>query len=181
MNQPPARDDHANAPLLDARLDRRDADAIAARRDVDSIYLNDSRWWQNASFALPAIVAAIALGIGLVTRIPEAIGFGIFVAVVTAIMGPVVLLTWRSTATSIVLTAGGAFSLHHGKVLHELAWPELRRVEEVEYLGNRRYKLVHGEDERFLTVESEIERAGDLVDRAFALSGLPRRRGEAKP
>jgi hypothetical protein len=154
--------DAARAVVAD-RLDRRDTVAVAALTDVDTVYVNDSRWWQNASFALPLLVCVIALGVGLALRSPEAIGFGLFLAVVTLIMVPVVLLT-----------RDGATALHHGRVLHELRWPELRRIERVEYLGNTRHKLVHGADERFLTVESEIEGADDLVDRAFALSGLPR-------
>ena len=156
------------------------ADAAAARAlastqgDVRAAYTNDNRWWQNASFALPLLGAAISIAGGRLLGSAEALGFGLFLAVVTLIMLPVVLLTWRGTATAIVLTAEGAVALHHGRVLHELPWSELRRIERVEYLGNVRHKLVHGEDARFLTVESEIERATDLVDQAFALSGLPR-------
>ncbi len=169
------------APPLDDRLDRRDAALIAARPDVVAVHINDSRWWQNASFALPLLVCLVSLALGALLRSPEAIGFGLFLAVVTAIMVPVVMLTWRSTATAVVLTTGGALSLHHGLVLHELRWPELRRIERVEYLGNTRHKLVHGdgEEERFMSIESEIEHADDLVDRAFALSGLERGRQEA--
>ncbi len=140
------------------------------------IFVNDSRWWQNASFALPLLVSVLTLVPGLIFSITEAIGFGLFASAVTLIMLPVVLLTWRSTATAIVLTREGAYALHRGKLLHEVPWSELRRVEEVEYLGNRRYKLVHGEDERFLSVETEIEDREDLVELAFELSGIPRQR-----
>ncbi len=151
----------------------RDAAAIEAMRDVVRVYVNDSRWWQNASFALPLIVSVISLTVGLVLQRAEGIGFGLFASVVTLIMVPVVLLTWRSTATAIVLTKTGASALHLGKVLHDVDWSDLQRIERVEYLGNTRYKLVH-HDTEFLTVESEIEGSADLVDTAFSLSGVPR-------
>ncbi len=151
-----------------------DRAAIDAMAGVERVYLNHSRWWQNASFALPLLAAVATLAIGLIFGSTEALGFGIFASVVTLIMVPVVLLTWRSTSTAIALTQDGAYALHRGRVIHEVPWAELRRIEVVEYLGNKRYKLVHGEDEQFLSVESEIEEREDLVERAFALSGVPR-------
>ena len=138
------------------------------------VFPNPSYWWQNASFALPLLVTVVSLLVGLVFGITEAVGFGLFGAVVTLIMVPVVMLTWRGTATSIVLTRSGALALHEGKPLHQLDWSELRRIERVEYLGNTRYKLVHGDDDEYLVVESEIEDGEALVDEAFALSGIPR-------
>ncbi len=151
----------------------RDRAAIEAMRDVQRVYVNDSRWWQNASFALPLIVSVISLAVGLLLDRAEGVGFGLFAGAVTLIMIPVVLLTWRGTATAIVLTRTGASALHLGKVLHHVEWTDLQRIERVEYLGNTRYKLVH-HDTEFLTVESEIEGSADLVDTAFALSGVPR-------
>jgi hypothetical protein len=151
-----------------------DRAAIEAMSDVVRVHVNDSRWWQNASFALPLLVTVVSTVGGLLLDVTEMLGFGLFAGIVTLIMAPVVLLTWRSTATSIVLTRDGAVALHAGRVLHEVAWPDLRRVERVEYLGNARHKLVHGEHEEFITVESEIEDADALVDAAFTLSGLPR-------
>ena len=74
---------------------------------------------------------------------------------------------------------GGALALHEGRPLHRLDWADLRRIEVVEYLGNTRYKLVHGEDEEYLVVESEIEDGEALVDEAFALSGIPRQSAPA--
>jgi hypothetical protein len=141
---------------------------------VVRVFVNDSHWWQNASFALPLLAAVVSLGAGWLFGSMEATGFGLFASVVTLVMVPVVLLTWRNTATSIVLTETGASALHEGRVLHELAWADLRRIERVEYLGNARHKLVHGEDERFMSIESEIEDAEGLVEAAFALSGIPR-------
>ena len=168
-NTPQPASDSASHPAPHPR----DAAAIEGLRDVVRIFVNDSRWWQNASFALPLLVSIVSLTVGVVFQRAEGIGFGLFAAVVTLIMIPVVLLTWRGTATAIVLTRTGASALHLGRVLHRVEWSELQRIERVEYLGNTRYKLVHGDTE-FLTVESEIEDAAGLVDTAFALSGIPR-------
>jgi len=153
---------------------RRDADVVRGIPDVVRVFPNPSYWWQNASFALPLLVTVVSLLVGLIFGITEAVGFGLFGAVVTLIMVPVVMLTWRGTATSIVLTRSGALALHEGKPLHQLDWSDLRRIERVEYLGNTRYKLVHGDDDEYLVVESEIEDGEALVDEAFALSGIPR-------
>jgi hypothetical protein len=155
-------------------LDRRDRAAIEAMPEVARVHVNPARWWQNASFALPLAGSVLSVGVGLLFGIGEATGFGLFLAAVTAVMLPVVLLTWRGTATAIVLTRDGAQALHRGRALHGLRWAELRRIERVEYLGNVRHKLVHGEDEQFLTVESEVEDAAALIEAAFALSGVPR-------
>ncbi len=155
----------------------KDATWIEATPGVRGVYVNPSRWWQNASFALPALIAVVSLGAGAVFGWAEATGFGLFATVVTLIMVPVVLLTWRGTATAVVLTDLGATALHEGRVIHDLAWADLRRIERVEYLGNTRYKLVHGDEDRFLIVESEIERGAALVDQAFAISGIPRQSG----
>ncbi len=161
---------------VDAALDAahaRDRAAIVAMRDVVRVYVNDGRWWQNASFALPLLVAVASLAFGLLFGRAEGVGFGLFASVVTLIMVPVVLLTWRGTATAIVLTRTGASALHLGGVLHHVEWSDLQRIERVEYLGNTRYKLVH-HDTEFLTVESEIPGGAELVETAFERSGVPR-------
>jgi hypothetical protein len=160
-------------PAIDA-LDERDAVIVAAMPDLVRVFINDSHWWQNASFALPLLGFVISTAVGLIFGYAEALGFGLFLGVVTLIMVPVVLLTWRGSATSIALRAQGVAALHHGRVLESFTWGDLRRIERVEYLGNVRHKLVYGDEDRFLTVESEIEDAEELVESAFALSGLPR-------
>ena len=167
-------------PTLDA-LDPRDRAVVSPLTDLVDLFVNDSRWWQNASFALPALGFLLATTAGWLLDSSEAIGFGLFLGAVTAIMVPVVLLTWRGTATAIVLRRGGALSLHHGRTLEQFDWPALRRIERVEYLGNVRHKLVHGDEDRFMTVESEIDGAGRLVDTAFRISGLPRQQPAATP
>ncbi len=156
----------APLPANDASIERLD--------DVVRVHVNDSRWWQNASFALPLLVTVVSLAGGALFGVTELLGFGLFAGVVTLIMTPVVLLTWRGTATAIVLTRDRAVALHAGRILHEVLWSDLSRIERVEYLGNARHKLVHGEFDEFLTVESEIEEAEALVEAAFTLSGIPR-------
>jgi hypothetical protein len=164
--------------MLPEQLDGRDTDAVVPMSGLVRVFVNDSRWWQNASFALPFLGFLLSVGAGWLFGSAEALGFGLFLGFVTAIMVPVVLLTWRGTATSIALCEDRAVALHHGTVLHEVEWAGLRRIERVEYLGNVRHKLVHGEDE-FMTVESEIEQADALVELAFELSGVARQDGTA--
>jgi len=154
-----------------------DARAVASMHQVVRVFANPNRWWQNATFALPLVVTVVALVAGFILDSTEAKGFGVFALAVTVFMVPVVLLTWRGTATSVVLTTEGATALHLGQPLHEVAWADLQRIEKVEYLGNARYKLVH-HDSEFLTIESEIEGAADLVETAFVLSGIPRQHPE---
>ena len=163
----------AEAGALPEALDRRDVAAVAPMGDLVRVFVNDSRWWQNASFALPFLGFVIATAAGWLFGSGEALGFGLFLGVVTAVMVPVVLLTWRGTATAIALCEDRALALHHGQTLHVVPWAELNRIERVEYLGNVRHKLVHGEDE-FMSVESEIEGADELVELAFELSGVSR-------
>lgn len=155
-------------------LDERDAALVAEMPDLRRTFLNDSYWWQNASFALPLLGFLISTIVGLVFGYAEAVGFGLFLGAVTLIMVPVVLLTWRGSATVIALRDQGVSAIHHGRVLEAFTWDELKRVERVEYLGNVRHKLLYGDEDRFLTVESEIDGAEELVESVFVLSGLPR-------
>jgi hypothetical protein len=160
-------------------LDARDLAVVAEMPDLVRVFVNDSHWWQNASFALPMLGFVLSTAVGLIFGYAEALGFGLFLGAVTLIMVPVVLLTWRGSATSIVVRDRGIASLHHGRVLEQFDWADLRRIERVEYLGNVRHKLLYGDEDRFLTVESEIDDAESLVDSAFAFSGLPRQSEDA--
>ncbi|HIE83916.1 MAG TPA: hypothetical protein EYQ00_08755 [Dehalococcoidia bacterium] len=156
--------------------DRIFIDSLTVSHDsqIDSIYLNDSRWWQNASFALPCLIAVISTVVGLIFGIGEAWGFGLFAFGVTLFMLPIVLVTWRNTATSIILTDKLILSLHRGKILHSLEWVDLTSIEQIEYLGTSRFKLKHGSEGEFMTIDNDVENATELVDRSFELSGLPR-------
>ena len=42
-----------------------DASTIEAISDVVSVHVNQSHWWNNASFALPLLVAIVSIVIGL--------------------------------------------------------------------------------------------------------------------
>ena len=159
-------------------LHSRDKNIVNSTPSVVQFFPNHSRWWQNASFALPLIASIISTGLGFLTRIDELIGFGIFLAVVTLIMLPVVLMTWRNTATLIVVYVDRVSAFHRGKLMKEINWEHLDRIERVEYLGNTRHKLVT-KNEDFLSVENELEHSEDLIDLIFDLSGVPHRSSEA--
>ena len=92
---------------------------------------------------------------------------------------PIVLITWRNTATSIILTDKLIFALHRGKILHSLEWVDLTSIEQIEYLGTSRFKLKHGFEGEFLTIDNDVENSSELVDRSFELSGLPRQQASA--
>ncbi len=167
--------EHREKPITNLEsLHPTDVTAVNGMPDLVQVFVNDSRWWQNASFALPFIGCLLSIIIGFISGSAEAIGFGLFLGVVSLIMFPVVLLTWRATATVVVLRKQGAISMHRGRVLEEFRWSELRRIDRVEYLGNTRHKLLYGDEDRFLVIENEVEDADALVDAAFELSGLPR-------
>lgn len=138
---------------------------------VVAVHPNESHWWNHASFALPLLGAIGFVAIGLLTGTAEATGFGLFLAGITVFMLPVVLLTWRSTATAIVLTDRRALALHDGRVLREVAWAEVQRIERVETLGNVRWKFMPREGQH-LTVEGEIVDVPALVEQAEALAGV---------
>lgn len=136
-----------------------------------AVHPNESHWWNHASFALPLLGAIAFVALGLLTGTAEATGFGLFLAGITVFMLPVVLLTWRSTATAIVLTDRRALALHDGRILREVAWAEVERIERVETLGNVRWKFLPREGQH-LTVEGEIADVPGLVARAEELAGV---------
>lgn len=138
---------------------------------VIAVHPNESHWWNHASFVLPLLGAIAFVGLGLLTGKAEATGFGLFLAGITVFMLPVVLLTWRATATAIVLTDRRALALHDGRVLREVAWAEVERIDRVETLGNVRWKFMPREGQH-LTVEGEIADVPGLIERAEALAGV---------
>lgn len=136
-----------------------------------ALHPNESHWWNHASFALPLLGAIAFVAIGLLTGKAEATGFGLFLAGITVFMLPVVLLTWRATATAIVLTDRRALALHDGRILREVAWADVERIERIETLGNVRWKFLPREGQH-LTVEGEIVDVPGLVARAEELAGV---------
>jgi hypothetical protein len=138
---------------------------------VVAVHLNESHWWNHASFALPLLGAILFVGFGLLTGVAEATGFGLFLGAITVFMLPIVLLTWRGTPTAIVLTRTGATALHSGRVLREVAWADIDRIERFETMGNVRWKLIPREGQH-LTVEGEIADVPRLIERAEELSGI---------
>jgi hypothetical protein len=138
---------------------------------VVAVHLNESHWWNHASFALPLLGTIVFVAFGLLAGVAEATGFGLFLAAITVFMLPVVLLTWRGTPTAIVLTRTGATALHSGRALREVAWADIDRIERFETMGNVRWKLIPREGQH-LTVEGEIADVPGLVERAQELSGI---------
>ena len=93
-------DDAAPSPP-DAELTRRDAAYIATLDGVVAVHANESHWWNNASFALPLLGCIVLVAVGLVGGITEALGFGLFLGVVTVLMLPVVLAIMMSVSPLI--------------------------------------------------------------------------------
>lgn len=148
-----------------------DQQAIEAMDDVLAVHLNDSHWWNHASFVLPLLGAVVFVVIGLLSGTAEATGFGLFLGGITVFMLPVVLMTWRGTPTAIVLTRERATALHSGKALRAVAWADIDRIERFETMGNVRWKLIPREGQH-LTVDGEITDVPGLIEHAEELSGV---------
>ena len=160
----------------EVRLQLHSDDEDAVRRmaedgDVLAVHPNTSRWWNHASFALPLLGFIVSTGVGLIFGIYEALGFGLFLGVITLLMLPVVQFTWRATATCIVLTDSGATALHAGKVLARVGWDEVDRIERIETMGNIRWKVQPVEGPH-VTIDGEILDVPGLLDRASELAGV---------
>jgi len=168
MQEPPA------PPTPDARP--ADATAIEAMRNVVSVHVNQSHWWNNASFALPLLVAVVSIVIGLVFSSGEALGFGLFTVGVTVVLLPIVLITWRKTATAVVLTREEVVALHQGRELLSVRWDQVSRIETADY-DSIRWRIRPGEGDH-MNIESELSDVDGLVEHAFSLSGLPRSESE---
>ncbi len=165
----------ADAPADVTGLNAADASAVAtlaAAGQLAAVHANESHWWNHASFALPLLGAIVCLIAGWALGVAELLGFGVFLAAVTLFMLPVVLLTWRSTPTAIVLTRDGAQALHDGRVLREVAWRDLAAIERVETMGNIRWKL-RPRTGQHLSIEGEIADVPGLIATAYVLSGIP--------
>ena len=157
-------------PFLRSR-DRRALADIARDVKIVSIHPNESHWWNDGSFALPFLGSAGCVVIGWLGGSTELLGFGAFLGFVTLAMFPVVQLSWRNTATAIVLTSRGALALHSGRVLREVQWSDVTSIDRVETMGNVRWRLQPREGQH-IAVDGEIADVPGLVERARALAGL---------
>jgi len=151
---------------------RSDAEAIAALTGVVAIHRNTAHWYNNASFALP-LAATLVVGLaGLALRRGDVLAFAGFLALVTAWMAPVVLATWRHTATAVVLTVDDITSLHDGRTLKALPWRDVRSVTRRETQGNVRW-LVSAVDGERIALDGELEDLDGLIGEARRLACLP--------
>jgi hypothetical protein len=150
--------------------DQATVDALAVLEDIISTHSNLTSWWNNASFLLPGLGAVLSLAVGAVTGSLEALGFGGFLLVVTLAMLPVVLLTWRRTPTSVVLTRDAVLALHEGRMLRHIAWRDLARIERADY-DNIKWRL-RPKEGNHLSIEAELEDVDGLIADAVRLSGL---------
>ena len=174
---------HVHAPAVESlqRADRDAALALDAGEGLLAVHPNTAHWWNHASFALPLLGAVGFVIVGLVADSAEALGFGLFLGAVALFMLPVVLLTWRGTATAVALTRTRALALHRGRTLRSVAWAEVAAIERVETMGNVRWRLrphaglpaPDGVPAQHLAVEGEIADVPGLVARAAELAGVP--------
>ena len=146
-----------------------DGAAIAALSGVLQVHLNQTNWFNNASFALPLLAAVVVLLAGLVSRNSGLLGFAGFLFVITVCMAPVVLVSWRQTATAVVLTADGISSLHRGRLLKSLPWSAVTSVTRRETQGNVRW-IVAAENGDRIALDGELERLDALVECARRLA-----------
>ncbi|MCC6237096.1 MAG: hypothetical protein IT299_05925 [Dehalococcoidia bacterium] len=134
------------------------------------MHVNETSWWNNASFALPLLGTVLSLIAAAVTGSLEALGFAGFLGFVTVVMAPVVMLTWRRTPTAVVLTRERVVALHEGRELRNIAWGELGRIERADY-DNIKWRLRPREGDH-LSIEAELTEVDQLIAKASELSGL---------
>ena len=163
--------DPASAQALDD-LEPAERGAVGGLEVVQA-HRNESHWWNHASFVLPLLGFAGFTLPGLVVGSAEATGFGVFLGIVLVVQLPIVYFTWRRTATAVALTRSGALALHRGRVLQQVRWDALERIERVETFGNVRWKLTERDGDH-VTIDGEIADVPGLVEGAYALSGLER-------
>lgn len=157
-------------PAAQATRDRDRDRVLALDEPVVAVHANESSWWNNGSFALPLLGALVCLGVGALFRVAEATGFGLFLGAIALFMLPVVLLSWRNTATAIVLTSTRALALHSGTVLREVAWADVHLIDRVDTLGNVRWRI-HPREGQHLAIDGEIADVPALIEEAQRLSG----------
>jgi hypothetical protein len=155
-----------------------DDGVIALMPDVLAVHRNATNWYNNASFLLPAAAAFAAVVVGFILHSVEIFGFAAFIGVVTLLMLPVVLSTWRQTATAVVLTRERITSLHRGRELKSIAWTSVRAISRRETQGNVRWEVAAADGERIL-LDGEVEDLPGLLSLAARLAGLPEPADEA--
>ncbi|MHB8575458.1 MAG: hypothetical protein ACYDCQ_09010 [Dehalococcoidia bacterium] len=148
-----------------------DDETIAAMGGVVQVHRNSTNWYNNASFALPLAAAVVVLIAGLVLRNGGLLGFAGFLFVVTACMAPVVLVSWRQTATAVVLSTEAITSLHDGRVLKALPWTAVTAVSRRETQGNVRWIVAADGGER-IALDGELDNLDRLVETARRLAAL---------
>lgn len=148
-----------------------EASTIAAIPNVVAVHRNLSHWYNNASFALPLLAGIVVCLAGLVTRRGDLLAFGGFLLVVAFCMAPVVLASWKQTATAVVLSQAGITSLHGGRTLKALPWAQVYAVTRRETQGNVRWHVSDGKGDR-IALDGELEDLDGLVTQARRLAGL---------
>jgi hypothetical protein len=146
-------------------------EALAAIPGLVQVHHNPTGWYNNASFALPLAAAVVVAIAGLIIRRGDVLAFAVFLFAVTVCMVPVVIVTWRQTATTVVLSAGGITSLHDGHILKSLPWTGVRSITRRETQGNVRW-IVAADDDR-LALDGELDHLDRLIATAQRLAGLP--------
>mgnify|MGYP001484383340 CR=1 FL=1 len=155
-----------------ARAERGDAAAIAALPGVIAVHRNTTHWYNNASFALPLLAAVVVSFVGLILRRGDVLAFAGFLFAVTLCMAPVVLVSWRQTPTTVVLTSQRITALHDGRALKSLAWPEVCSVTRRETQGNVRWHVAAESGER-IALDGELDDLDGLLRETRRLAGLP--------
>ena len=149
-----------------------DQAAIAATAGVVSVHHNTTSWYNNASFALPLLATVVAAIAGALLRNVDWLAFAGFLLAVTLLMIPVVLTSWRHTATAVVLTRAGISALHNGRRLQTVPWRDVIAIERRETQGNVRW-LVQSAAGEHVTLEGELNDIDGLLRTARGLAGLP--------
>jgi len=170
-------DDRTAVAATALRIDMQDAateeEALAAIPGIVQVHRNPTGWYNNASFALPLAAALVVAIAGLILRRGDVLAFAGFLFAVTACMVPVVLVSWRQTATMVVVGADGITSLHGRHVLKSLPWTVVRSITRRETQGNVRW-IVAADDDR-LALDGELDhldRLGATAQRLAGLSGV---------
>jgi hypothetical protein len=137
---------------------------------VLGVHRNLSHWYNNASFSLPLLGAAILVPLGFAIGSDEAKGFGTFLLVIAALMAPFIAWTWRVTPTAIIVTTDALVSMHGDRLLNRIEWPAVVEVERKETMGNVRWRVLTRDDDH-IAIEGEIEDVPGLLREITRLSG----------